>query len=175
MSRCTTTVAIDNNYILKLFNLNDKQIESIHVYHDNLCIVIDVILFRESFACPICETTTSKINDYSKKTIKHSIKNNTPLIINYRARRYICLCCNKTFYEPNPFVIKNMKISSMTVYNVLRDLKSSTETLTSVANRYFISTTSVANIFDKHIEISRCSLPEYICIDKFHVIQELKK
>lgn len=37
-----------------------------------------------------------------------------------------CPVCGKTYYEHNPFVFKSMKISALTVYNILNDLKITT-------------------------------------------------
>ena len=54
----------------------------------------------------------------------------------------------------------------MTVKNVLSDLKSQSETFTSVAQRYHISPTSVASIFDQHIQMDRLPLPQMIIIDE---------
>lgn len=59
-----------------------------------------------------------------------------------------------------------MKISVLTVSNVLQDLKNATETFSSVANRYGLSSTTTASIFDSHVFISRKKLPKYMCIDE---------
>ena len=55
-----------------------------------------------------------------------------------------------------------MKISSLTVYNVLSDLKKATETFKTVSDRYHISPTTTAAIFDAHVSISRRALPCYL-------------
>ena len=59
-----------------------------------------------------------------------------------------------------------MKISALTVINVLKDLKSQTETFSSVAKRYHISPTSAASIFDQHVQLPRLPLPELMSIDE---------
>lgn len=164
----TTTVPIDNAYILKLFNLEDKNISKLNITHESDGVHVYVELLKQSQVCPICGSTTSKINNYVNKKITHSIFNHSPCYINYHARRHICLACNKTFYENNPFSFDGMKISFGTVYNVLKDLKLANETFTSVSNRYHISPTQVANIFDHHINISRRPLSEYISIDEVY-------
>ena len=61
-----------------------------------------------------------------------------------------------------------MKISLLTVFNVLNDLKKPTETFTSVSARYNISDTTVASIFDSHVFIPRRKLPKYINIDEVY-------
>ena len=59
-----------------------------------------------------------------------------------------------------------MKISALTVQNVLRDLKKQSETFASVASRYHISPTSAASIFDQHVKMPRLPLPELMCWDE---------
>ncbi|MDM8196930.1 ISL3 family transposase, partial [Massilimicrobiota timonensis] len=48
---------------------------------------------------------TDRVKDYSVKHINHSILTNKKCIINYRARRYRCPKCHKTFMESNPFTV----------------------------------------------------------------------
>ncbi len=59
-----------------------------------------------------------------------------------------------------------MKISIATVSNVLQDLKLVGETFTSVKNRYGISSTTAASIFDAYVVMSRKILPEFLCMDE---------
>lgn len=59
-----------------------------------------------------------------------------------------------------------MKISVVTVSNVLQDLKLVGETFTSVGKRYGITSTTAAAIFDSHVFISRKVLPPFLCIDE---------
>lgn len=68
-----------------------------------------------------------------------------------------------------------MKISLATVYNVLKDLKSFHETFASVAARYNISPTSVASIFDNHVNVPRRKLPETILIDEVYAFDSGNK
>lgn len=83
----------------------------------------------------------------------------------------LCVACKKTFYEHNPFTFPGMKVSLLTVYNVLNDLKSCNETFTSIAKRHNISTTTAASIFDKHVHVSRNPLPEIMCIDEVYAFK----
>ena len=59
-----------------------------------------------------------------------------------------------------------MKISALTVQNVLEDLKKQSETFTSVAQRYHISPTTAASIFDRHVLMPRLPLPQMIAMDE---------
>ncbi len=166
-----TGASIDDIYIRKLFNLEDKRIKKIHVNHQFDGVNVYVELECVPHICPVCGTETTIVNNYVNKKITHSILNGIPCYINYHARRHKCPACNKTFYEHNPFTLKGMKISLATVYNVLKDLKSFNETFKSVAYRHNISPTTVASIFDKHVRVSRRTLPEYICIDEVYAFK----
>lgn len=154
--------------VLELFNLNDKDIKSVNIHHSYKGINLEVTLEPRPTACPVCGTATAKINNYVTRAITHSVLNHVPCYIKYHARRYKCPCCNKTFYENNPFTFKGMKVSLMTVYNVLNDLKLPNETFHSAAKRYYVSPTTVVNIFDRHVHISRKKLPEVILIDEVY-------
>ena len=160
--------SINNDYILKLFNLDNSNISSLEVHHQFDGVHVHVLLSVQPCRCPLCGTETSKTHSYTHKKITHSILSGTPCFINYKARRYICPECSKTFYEHNPFTTEGMKISLATVYNVLNDLKKPNETFTAVAHRYNISPTAVSYIFDRHVNISRRKLPEWICIDEVY-------
>ena len=84
----------------------------------------------------------------------------------------ICLSgVRKTYYEHNPFVFRSMKISALTVYNILNDLKKYNETFSSVAKRYYISSTTVASIFDSHVDMKRKKLPEMINFDEVYAFR----
>ena len=66
---------------------------------------------------------TTKIKGYRTRHIQHSIFNTTPCLITYKARRYECPLCHKTFYEANHFTAGGTRLSVATVYNVLTALK----------------------------------------------------
>lgn len=156
----------EDHDILRLFNLDGKKIENFFVSHKDDGVYVSVKLSLTERCCPICQTPTTHVKGYTTKQITHSALSSTPCFITYRARRMLCPACNKTFYEHNPFTFTGMKISLLTVYNVLNDLKLTTETFSSVANRNNISTTTAAAIFDKHVQIPRRTLPEVLSIDE---------
>ena len=105
---------------------------------------------------------------YSLRKIKHSVLHPLPCIIHYRARRYVCPICAKTFFEHNPFISGNLKVSVATVYNVLKELKRPENTFQSVANTFHMSPSSVFNIFDKHIQVGRLPLSDCMCFDEIY-------
>lgn len=152
--------------ILRLFNLEDEDIQDISFSIAGNCSVADVLLRDERSPCPECGNDHVLIKGYQIKMINHGVLSDRKCLIRYHARRYLCPVCKKTWYEHNPFCFNSMKISALTVKNVLDDLKESTETFSSVAKRYHISPTSAASIFDQHVRMPRLTLPEYQCWDE---------
>lgn len=123
MKNDTTSASISDDYILHLFHLQKEQIDSFQVNHQDDGVHVRIKLTPKTTSCPVCGFPTSKVKSYVHKRITHSMLNTEACYIDYQARRYICPACNKTFYEDNPFTFKGMKISLLTVYNVLRDRK----------------------------------------------------
>ena len=164
------TSSFDPKKILELFQIDEDIIEKLDIYHASDGVHIAVTLKKAVHNCPICGCETARTKAYVDKKIKHAVLTNNECFINYRARRFICPACGKTFLEKNPFVLENMKISVATVYNVLGDLKNSHDTFTSVGDRYGISPTTAIKIFDEHVHISRRKLPEVLCVDEVYAM-----
>jgi len=160
------SLSIDSNDVLALFNLENDNVESVSVHNQNNQTIVDVLLRAEYPPCPSCGYSNVLIKGYTLKTIKHSVLSDRNCVLSYRARRYICPVCRRTYYEHNPFVFGSMKISALTVQNVLKDLKKYNETFSSTASRYHISPTSAASIFDSHVFMPRLQLPELMCWDE---------
>lgn len=53
--------SINNDYILKLFNLDNRKISSIEVHHQFDGVHVHVLLAVEPYRCPVCGTETSKL------------------------------------------------------------------------------------------------------------------
>ena len=176
MTMCdnTTTMSsciISQNDFLVFFNIEDKDIETFDIHHQKDGVYIDVTLKRKPHQCPVCLNMTDRVKDYSVKHINHSILTNKKCIINYRARRYRCPRCHKTFMESNPFTVAGSRISLATVYNILEDLRKPSMTFRDVAERYHVSQTTAAHVFDSFVSISRRPLPEYLLIDEVYAFK----
>lgn len=165
---------IENVFILDLFQLDPKDIHSIRCESKNGQTHFFVMLEPKYECCPDCGFDHPKIKNYVLKTIKHSALSNRPCQIHYKARRYVCPICHRTYYEHNPFVFRSQKISTLTILNCLKDLKDFNETFTSVARRHHISPTSVCSIFDNHVDISRKKLPKVINFDEVYAFRSPK-
>lgn len=160
-------------YVLQLFNLEDKDVLSIsyNAINNDDIVHLHIKLVNHPIPCPNCGYEKPKIKEYVEKHITHSALSDRPCKLIYQARRYVCPICGRTYYEDNPFVFKRQKISTLTVFNILEDLKDFNETFASVARRYDISPTSAASIFDSHVDISRKTLPTHICIDEVYAFK----
>lgn len=156
---------------LAAFDLDRANIHDLEIYHENDGLIISIELNVSEHTCPVCGTPTSKIKGYQLKKIRHSVLNPVPCTIHYRARRYVCLICGKTFYEKNPFIATRLKVSVATVYNVLQELKRPEATFKYVADKYHISPSSVSNIFDQHVKPSRRPLPECLSFDETYAFK----
>lgn len=163
-----TITTSKNDDILALFNLERTNVEEFDVSHQKDGIHAYIRLVSRPHVCPVCGNRTEKVKSYYTRTITHSILNTTSCFIDYKARRYVCPRCHKTFYENNPFTMDGMKISLETVYNILRDLKNPRMTFTSAASRYHVSPSTVASLFDRHVHISRRKMPQYLCLDEVY-------
>ena len=172
MNLDTQTASFSENDIINALDLDRDNIQYIDVHHDyGDGLIIELKLAPKPTPCPICNTMTTKIKGYRTRHIQHSIFNTTPCLITYRARRYECPLCHKTFYEANHFTAGGTRLSVATVYNVLTALKVPTATFSEVGERYHISATSIANIFDNHVSISRRPLPECLSFDEVFAFQ----
>lgn len=167
-----------NSLAIELFNLEDCDIKDIQYRKINDSSLLDLFLMERPIPCPDCGCDQPKIKGYEIKSIRHAALTDRKCVLRYHARRYRCPICGRTYYEKNPFVFGAMKISTLTVQNILKDLKEFNETFTSVARRYNISPTSVASIFDSHVSMPRLKLPEYMSWDEcyaFHSLSEKSK
>ncbi|MCR0523462.1 transposase family protein, partial [[Clostridium] innocuum] len=99
------------NDFLAAFGLDRADIKAIDISQDSGSLIIFLELNIKEHRCPICHSPTTKVKGYQLKKIIHSVLNPTPCLIHYRARRYVCPVCAKTFYENNPFISGNSKAS----------------------------------------------------------------
>lgn len=169
MNDSTPNTFLSASAFIKMFNISNESVDNIDINYQDNTLIINISLMKKIHNCPVCKHETNKIKDYYTKTFTHQIITNQNTKIFYKARRYICPNCSKTFYEDNPFIFKNTTLSPLTVFNVLDDLKKSNETFSSVANRYFLSITTIQSIFDTHVKINRSPLPEILLIDEVYI------
>lgn len=166
-----------NNDTIKLLNLEEKDIDLTKSYVDKVNgeLVCTIVLNNTTKCCEECGSIAITIKDYRPKKIIHSISTNQPCILNYRARRFRCKDCGKSFLEHNPFCQKDEKLSLYTDIKIMEKLRSHTATFTSVAKDFNVSTQTVVNVFDNYASSSRIPLDEAICIDEIYTNKLTKK
>lgn len=159
--------------LCEALRLEAEDIESISVRKEGTQLMCHVKLIPRFEPCPCCgcADVQPKINKYVRKNIEHSALKGIKCILVYYARRYQCEICGTTYYEANPFVFKKQKISSLTVTNVLKELKDPGVTFTAAAASNNISATSAASIFDAHVNIPRQQLPAILEIDEVYAFK----
>lgn len=167
----TPKSTISQDDFLTFFNIDSCNVEEFSISHSKDGVSIDVTLKRNLHQCPVCLNMTDKVKDYSIKKINHSILASRQCTITYRARRYRCPKCHKTFMEHNPFTVAGSRISLATVYNILEDLRKPNVTFKDVADRYHVSQTTAAHIFDSFVSVSRRPLPEYLLLDEAYAFK----
>ena len=159
--------------ITDLLNIPQEDVlSSSSSQSENGSLIIDITLVSKKFSCPSCGSYSTHIKDYRTKSITHSALNSRSCLIRYRARRFVCTVCGRTFFESNPFLPSGHTISSLTVLNVLNELKESNSTFSSVARHNYISPTKAQEIFDLYVRIKRRTFPKIICIDEVYALKD---
>ena len=155
---------------IKLLNLEDINIDLDKSYVDkvNGKLECTIVLNNTTTSCKECGSLSIIIKEYKIKKITHSISTNQPCILKYKARRFRCKDCNKTFLEDNPFCQKDEKLSLYTDIKILEKLRSHTATFTSVSKDLHTSIQTVINVFDKYVIGTRLSFGEVICMDEIY-------
>lgn len=164
-----------NDFIIKLLDLKEEDLDSIdsvtHMNHADFLITLKI----KDHVCPKCGSFTHSIKDYRTRKLKHKILINFDSTIFYRQRRYLCKNCGSSFIEINPFTGNRYVMTPVTIINILNDLKPYNSTYSSVAKKYGVSTSTVIDIFDKHVQIPRKKLTEILCWDEFYFNRHAEK
>lgn len=163
MSQLTST----ETAAIELFALNAADIQHISTQTRDGLTMIEVTLVPDYPKCPRCGEENPRIINYVTKTITHSILQEQKCLLIYNARRYRCRCCNRTYYENNPFVFGKMRISARTTEDALHCLKDPAATFSGVAKRYGISAATLQNLFDERVQFPPAShLPRVLLLDE---------
>ena len=161
--------------ITTLFDLKETDVEYCTETLKNKVHHFYITLVNRGSRCMNCGTFTKHIKEYKNKDINYAILLNEKSIIHYRARRLVCPKCGKTFWEHNPFSTQYSNVSDKTVNKLLELLKNYNETFSSVANKVFLSTNEVINIFDEHVQLERHQLSRCIALDEFYFSRHAKR
>lgn len=167
MKRSFTPRTSIENTAIEIFGLTQADVQSLSAERNGTMTKLDVTLTPDYPKCPHCGCDHPKIYSYITKVITHSVLQEQNCILVYNARRYKCSWCHKTYYEKNPFVFKQQRISKKTVMDVLEALKDASATFSGVARRFNLSPTTVQAIFDEHVSVPRATkLPRVLQLDE---------
>lgn len=157
---------IQNDYIINLLNLQDKDIVVDNIQCGE---VITIFIHKnkaELVCCNACGSVNIAINCYVPRTIKYLKIAGFKSIIKYRQKRYICKDCKKTFNEECALVNKGSTISNQVKTEILNSQRKKKNNC-DIAQELNISHTTVFNEFISHISEFRCKLSDVICVDEF--------
>ena len=121
--------------------------------------------------CPICNC---KMYSRGIKTrhINHPIlRDGYQVIIVLKQRRWRCTnsACNYEANESFKFVDKNKRNSNATDFLIINELKDLSNTVSGVAEKFFMSDTAVIETFYKYVKMERLPLSEIISVDEVHL------
>ena len=156
--------------VTDFFGLSQCEIQNISLEKpagsQSTHILIILTLKETNTECPYCHSERTGIHAWTERTINYSLHSGRKTDIVLKLRRYRCKNCRKTFMQYNPFSIKQGRVSVETIVNILKDLQKPSATFTSAGKKYNLSATTVQNIFDTRVNMTRLPLSEYICIDE---------
>ena len=171
-----------SNFIKTILNIQDNNIS---FPEEEYCQVIKkgnhlVKIFKGFLksiycTCPHCNSKNIVKNGARYRKIKYIPIQNYNVELELTIQRYICKDCKKTFSPSTNIVSDNSNISNNLKYTIALELKENIS-LTSIANRYNISITSVQRIMDEcysNFKVNKEYLPETICIDEFKSVKNI--
>ena len=90
------------DFITAMFNVHPDEIESLETFKQDTTFHYHIRLNLKKLACPYC-SEPSISHGQKEKIIHHPNVIDFDGIIHFYARRYICMECQQTFFETNPF------------------------------------------------------------------------
>lgn len=169
---------MQHNNITFYLGIKDKEMKIIDQWHEvidgKVSKVIKIQRNKVKTPCPLCKMKTSRVHDYRNQRIKHIKLCGYDTYIVYRKRRYICVDCNKRFYEPNYVTAKHEKLSVLLKLEILKLLKKKISMkdigdITNTSSSTVLRNLKVLQAF----EPEQNTLPEVICIDEFKSVKEV--
>lgn len=172
----TPSKLVDEYFICALFNIDTNNLLHANCVRDTATgnTSIHITLKPTHPPCPVCGAPSPHIKDYYTRVINHSVLSNTHTLLYFRDRRYICPHCRRSYFDSNPFIEDCFRHSLLTTKLILEDLKDPNTTMRSIADRYHLSPTTIANIFDAHVDIGRKKLPKFLSIDEVYAFKSNK-
>jgi Transposase and inactivated derivatives len=157
------------DFIISVFNLKESQIRSISIKRaDNETLNAYIVTIPEEKECPYCGGILNSDGHARPKKIINSVLVQHKMVVHWSPHRFICKECGRTVTERNPFTYPGFSISFATIRQIMLDLKKSNLTYKDIAERNYVSITTVQHYFDSYINVPRARLPENLAIDEVH-------
>ena len=120
------------------------------------------------YCCPHCGIIDiHKTRSSITQVINHASATEDNITIRFKRRILLC-SCGLTFREPNPFNTTKKRISYHKEGKILLALKDINKSYKDIAEEFKVSPTTVANIFDRKVDIGRQILTEVISVDEVY-------
>ena len=152
--------------ITQALAIEDKDVNVIGAYEKKGVRYLKVERQRSTHECPECGEKTARVHDYRWRTITHAAYTAEKGVIRYRRRRYVCDACGKRFPERNAIVGRYERISYYTKLSILKHYGSE-DSYKRLAERHYVSSSTVIRQGEKHINPKRLRLTEVLSIDEF--------
>lgn len=117
--------------------------------------------------CPLCQSPMIS-HGKRKKVIHHPFALDFDGNIIWFSRRYKCKNCDYTMTEENPFTFSGMNESFAVARRIMVELRNLNSTYTDIAQRTYVSVTTVQIYADSWLNVPRQKLTESIGIDEYH-------
>ena len=157
---------MQNNYIIELLNLQDKNINITNIELIDNTYFIYFNINNYPTCCKHCGSTNIiKHTDY-QRTIKYQNILNYKCILKFSQKRFYCKDCKKTFNQETSFVSKHSTIANSLKVNMLMETKKK-KSFKDISIESNVSDATVHNEFKKSLFDYRGKLTRVICIDEF--------
>lgn len=152
------------DYTEILHNVKQEFIKSSYISDNG--VILEIELPVKEHQCPECGSKTKQIKDYRVRKVRFGSVQGNCIIGKYRARRYQCANCKKSFSEDNTFVQKYMQMSITNLNHLFARLEESLN-YTAIAKECDTSITTVIRYFDMILIPKPKVLPTVLGIDEF--------
>lgn len=169
---------LDNIFIKKL-SLDSKLVDQDKSYirfdsntNNN---IIELYLNKETdIYCDKCNSKNIVIRGSKITTNKTSFPDANQVVVNVHRRIHKCCDCNHTFIQPNPLSFYGKKITIQKDVHILNALRDKSRTYSAIAKDFNVSVSYVVNLFDRHVDLKRQSMPYVLCIDEVYAKKLVK-
>ena len=122
--------------------------------------------------CPFCNSNKVIIKDFDFVSYNIIHGKGEKCKITIKKVRFKCKSCNKTYTPEIQNITRRNEILDSTKQSIVRNFVDKIS-FSDIAKNYFVSVTTVINIFDKAYSfVPRNEMPSILCIDEFYFSKE---